>query len=185
MRVYLTIIIFLTGVIASIGAFFAPYFGYSYLYGLFTPLLTVAVILVDGIGAFIIRRLPNKWFSETNKIFASTKSEKKFYEKIGIKKWKDSVPELGGFTDFHKDHLYDPKSPEYIRRFILECNYGSMIHIVTAILGFVIIFITPLDICFLMAIPVAFVNFVLNLPPFFILRYNVNRLQTMLKFMSR
>ncbi len=185
MKAYLTIIIMGTGIILAIAGMLCPYFNYSYLYALFTPLLTISVMLIDAIGAIIIRKLPEKWFDSSKKIFISKPNERKFYEKIGIKKWKDKIPELGGFTNFHKDKIYDPKSPTYIKQFILECNYGSMIHLVTGILGYLIIFITPLDICFLMAIPVATVNLILNLLPYFVLRYNVSRLQTMLRFISR
>jgi hypothetical protein len=143
-------------------------------------ILTISVIAIDGLFAFIIRRLPERYFDENHKIFMAGKKECRFYEMIKIKEWKDQVLELGGFTSFHKDEIRKPDDIEYIKRFILECNYGSLIHLVDSLLGFLIIFITPLDICYIFAIPVALINMILNFLPMFILRYNVPRLHKVL-----
>lgn len=142
---------------------------------------TVAVIAVDGLFAFLIRRLPEKWFSHEKKIFDVGKKECKFYEKLGIRKWKDKVLELGNFTDFHKDKVYDPTNNEYIERFLLEANYGEIIHLVGVFLGFLIIFIFPLRYALCFGVPVGIVNAVLNLMPYFILRYNTPRLKLLHK----
>jgi hypothetical protein len=56
---------------------------------------------------------------------------------------------------------------------------------VTALTGFLIIFVTPLNIWYQFALPVALFNFVLNLLPFFILRYNTPRLKKALKIALR
>ena len=106
------------------------------------PTLLCGMFVAFGVFAFIIRRLPNKWFDEKVKMHYASRKELKFYEKLGVRTWKDKVPELGGFTSFHKDKIRDGDNPEYLKRFILECNYGAVIHLVTAILGFLIVFIT-------------------------------------------
>lgn len=152
---------------------------------LITIILTIAVVVVDAVFAFIIRRLPNKWFDEKVKMHYASRKELKFYEKLGVRTWKDKVPELGGFTSFHKDKIRDGDNPAYLKRFILECNYGAMIHLVTAILGFLIVFITPLNIWYRFALPVGLFNFFLNLMPYAILRYNVPRLKSLLKLAIR
>lgn len=183
---YLTVIF--TGIllIASINAHYSYISELSLLYCILAPIiLTISVILLDGLQAWIIRRLPSKWFDDTKTCFDASKKERKFFEKIGIKFWKDYVMELGGFTDFHKDKVANPNDPLYLKRFILECNYGYVIHIITAFSGFLIIFITPLKIFYMFALPVALVNMVLNLLPAFILRYNVPRLKSLLKLASR
>ena len=98
---------------------------------------TVAVILLDGAVAFIIRRLtPQKWFSADRKIFLITKKERDLYGALRIKKWKDKIPELGGFTGFHKNKLESTSDTKYLERFILEANYGVVIHLANAIFGF-------------------------------------------------
>ena len=66
----------------------------------------IAIIAWDGIMAFLIRRLlPMSWFAPGKRIFQVSKKERKFYIGIKIKSWKDKVPELGGFTSFHKNEL--------------------------------------------------------------------------------
>lgn len=183
---YIITIITVTFVIACIGSYVSPYYNYSSLYALLISIiLTISVILIDGLFAFIIRRLPEKYFNEKHKKFDAKKSEIRFYEKIGIKEWKDKVLELGGFTSFHKDEIRKPNDEEYIKRFILECNYGSLIHFVCVLVGFLVIFITPLEICYIFAIPVAIANAFLNLLPMFILRYNVPRLKRLLLINQR
>lgn len=144
---------------------------------------TVAVIAVDGLFATVIRRcLPAKWFHHDKKIFQVSKKECRFYEKIGIKKWKDKVLELGMFTSFRKNKLAEPNSVEYVERFLLESNYGYVIHLVCVFMGFLIVFFYPLQYFLCFGVPIAFVNAVLNLLPAFILRYNTPKLKTLYKF---
>lgn len=139
----------------------------------------IGVIAIDGILAFLIRRLPERWFRHDVKFFEVKEKECKIYEKLGIKKWKDHVIELGMFTNFHKDKISDPRSVEYMERFLLESNYGIVIHIADVVLGFLLIFCYPLKYYLCFGVPVAFVNAILSFLPFMILRYNVPRLQRM------
>ncbi|MBQ7365236.1 MAG: hypothetical protein IJW46_06530, partial [Clostridia bacterium] len=84
----------------------------------------VAVIAIDGIVAFIVRRMPQKWFSPERKLYTVPKREREFLRKTKIGVWKRFVPELGCFTGFHKDKVADPKDPAYVERFLVESNYG-------------------------------------------------------------
>ena len=71
-----------------------------------TALGALAVFVLDAISALAIRRLtPKKLYLPSKKIFKVSKRERNFYRAIKIKAWKDLVPELGGFTSFHKDKL--------------------------------------------------------------------------------
>ncbi len=142
-------------------------------------LATVAIIAVDGITALIIRRLtPKSWYAPPKKLFKVSKKERDFYKAIKIKSWKDRVPELGGFTSFHKDKLESNSDPAYLERFIIEANYGVVIHLVNAILGFVIMFI-PFCASPTIWIPVFAVNFILSMLPVAILRYTSYTLQNL------
>lgn len=141
------------------------YFAFSSVFG------TLSVIAIDGITAFLIRQLPEKFFIPENSFFYVGEKERKFYRKIGIKKWKAYVPELGGFTGFHKDRLQSCNDKNYLARFILESNYGVVIHIANAVLGFLIL-VLPLSSRLSIGIPVATVNFVLSLMPTAVLRFN-------------
>ena len=144
-----------------------------------TVIGVIAVIAWDGLMAFLIRRaLPMSWFSPGKKIFNVSKKEKKFYQSIKIKSWKDKIPELGGFTSFHKNELSSSNDVEYLKRFIIESNYGVVIHIENALLGFMI-FLIPMCSAPSIWIPIFAVNLVLSMLPVFVLRYvthTLNRL---------
>jgi len=147
-----------------------------------TTIYTVGVIAVDGLFAFLIRRLtPMKWYRPGLKLFKVSKKEKNFYNKIKIKSWKDKVPELGGFTSFHKNELKSSADEAYLERFIIESNYGVIIHLENALFGFLIMFIPcwllPYNHGFSVWFPVFLVNFVLSMLPVFILRYTNYTLQ--------
>jgi hypothetical protein len=136
-----------------------------------TVLGVVAIIAIDGIGALAIRRLlPMSWFKPERRLFQVSKREHKFYNKIKIKSWKDKVPELGGFTSFHKNELKSSSDSKYLERFIIETNYGVIIHLENAILGFLICLI-PWCSAPSIWIPIFAVHFVLSMLPVFILRY--------------
>jgi hypothetical protein len=136
-----------------------------------TVLGVVAVFAIDGIFAFLIRRLPERWFLPEAKLFFVGKGEKNFYRKTKINTWKQYVPEWGCFTGFHKDKVREPDSSAYIGRFLIESNYGVAGHIAGAFLGFLIMllpFLRP----FAIALPLAVVNWVLGILPTMILRSN-------------
>lgn len=138
---------------------------------LFSAMGTVSVIAFDGITAFLIRRLPEKWFAPEKNAFKVFRFEKRLYSRLKVKRLASFVPELGGFTNFHKDKLESATDGDYLSRFLLESNYGVAIHIVNAVGGFVIGF---LPFCGGAGIwlPVACVNFALSMLPVFILRNN-------------
>lgn len=143
---------------------------------LVTSLGVVAVIAIDGVLAFIVRRMPEKWFAPEAKLFAVGKRERGFYRRSNINSWKKYVPELGCFTGFHKDRMRDPTSSAYIARFLLESNYGVLGHVAGAVFGFLIMllpFLRPLS----MGLPIAVVNFILSMLPTMILRFNTPALR--------
>ena len=107
----------------------------------FTFLGVLAVIAIDGVLAFIVRRMPERWFAPGKKIFSVPKWEKKQYRKLKINSWKKFVPELGCFTGFHKDKVENKGDSDYLARFLLESNYGAVGHVMGAIFGFGILFL--------------------------------------------
>ena len=140
----------------------------------------IGVILLDAISALFIRRcLPEKWFTYQVKFHKVGKGECKFYEAFGIKNWKDKILELGMFTSFSKKNVSDPSSKEYLERFILESNYGAVIHMVGAVLGLALLVVPPLAVTCRFSVPAIIINAILNLLPYMILRYNLPRLERM------
>ncbi len=146
----------------------------------YTALAAVAAMFVDGITAAICRVLPAKIANPEKKLFHVSQREKRFYEKLKIRKWKDKIPEIGQFTGFRKNKLVDPKSVEYLNRFLLESAYGEIGHIVSCFTGFLILLMFPVyELWLAVAIPVALVSALLNIPSYMILRYNSYKLRVL------
>ena len=133
----------------------------------------VAVFAIDGVFAFAIRRLtPKRWYAPDVMLFRVGKKERNLYRSLKIKSWKDKIPELGGFTSFHKDKLESHSDAAYLERFIIEANYGVVIHLANAVLGFLIMFI-PFCSAPGIWIPIFAVNFILSLLPVAVLRFTL------------
>lgn len=135
-----------------------------------------AVFIIDALFAFVIRRLPQRWFLPEARAFDVGKRERAFYRKTKINEWKKYVPEWGCFTGFHKDKLREPSNSEYLGRFLIESNYGVAGHLAGAIFGFAIMLIPSLR-PLTVALPVAAVNFILSILPTMILRFNTPALR--------
>ncbi len=152
----------------------------------YTAFAVALVMLIDAAVATAARLLPASCANHEKQIFKVSPKEKKFYEKLKIRAWKDTVPEIGQFTGFRKNKLDDPKSVEYLDRFLLESCYGEIGHFCSVFLGFLLVLpygITPM--WFAVSIPVAFVNALLNIPSFCILRYNSYKLEVLRKSMLK
>lgn len=143
---------------------------------LMTVLGVVAVIAIDGLLAFVIRRMPERWFLPEARMFSVGKREINFYRKTNINAWKKHVPEWGCFTGFHKDKMRAPNDSTYLGHFLLESNYGVAGHVAGAIFGFLILllpFLRPVS----TALPIAVVNMILSTLPTMILRFNTPALR--------
>lgn len=141
---------------------------------------TVYQVAVDALFAIICNQIPAKWVKD-KKFFNVSKKEQHFYEKLGIKKWKDKVLELGSLGGFSKSKINDPNDPEYAERFLIESYKGEIDHILGMIFGFSVIFIFPLKYAWMVGVPVAIVNVFLNLLSTMILRYNTPKLKVLHK----
>ena len=185
--VYVSVILIASVIIGVTNGLFAlPAFGDNvWNIVLCVTVSVVGAIFIDSVFATVIRWiLPKKWFSIDKKRFAAGKRERRFYEKIGIKKWKDKVIELGAFTGFRKNKIADPANNLYIARYILEANYGIAVHIACIFCGYLVCFIFPAH-WYSVGLPVGFVNMVLNALPLMILRYNLPKLHTLYRLNAR
>ena len=173
------IIVAVSGLLISAVVTLVTKLNFFYVY-LFTSLAILAVVLVDGAVATVSRLLPKGCANHEGKVYVVSKEEKKFYENIKIRKWKDKSPEMGHFTGFRKNKLVDPKSLEYVERFLLESCYGEIGHFFSCFIGFVILLFYPVsEIWLAVSIPVAIINVFMNLPSLFILRYNSYKLRVL------
>ncbi len=141
------------------------------------------LFLVDF--AINVRKMPNKLFGVDNPLYNVSEFEKTLYKKIKVRSWKDKVWELGGLSGFSKKKLASPSSPEYIEKFIIECNKGVLTHRLSYLIGFLSMLFIPNMCAFTIALPVAVVNLFLNILPTIILRYNTPKLIMMLIRMKK
>lgn len=103
--------------------------------------LSSAWTLVADIGAWLVIhlgvsyicfRLPDRWFERKTPIRGPklVKSrEEHSYERMGIRLWKDRLPEGSSFFQgsFSKKSL-SSRDPNYYEKFILEANRGEWTH---------------------------------------------------------
>lgn len=148
-------------------------------------LCTAAQFALDGLIAILINKLPDRLFAADNPLYAVSEGEKRLYKRLGVRRWKDKVWELGGLGGFSKRTLADPGSPAYIERFIIECNKGVLTHRLSYPVGYLTMLLTTGLCAYTVALPVATVNLFLNILPTLILRYNTPKLQAMLKRLQR
>ena len=182
----LTIIIFIIGVIVTYTCSLLVLTASMswWLVSIIVLVSIIGIIAINGLIATICCKwLPKKWFIGDNKLYNPSKKECRLYEKLGIKKWKDINLDLGKLNGFKKDKVEN--SPEYIERFILENNMGFVEHLISATVSLLAIFILPIKFWLPMGLPIAITSFVLNIIPVMILRYNMPRLKTTLKFSLR
>lgn len=185
---YLLSILFCVIIIALLNILFLPQtLGFAFWQIIiWSAVATISVIVIDGLMATLIRWIcPQKWFVFGKKIFVAKKKECFFYEKLGIKKWKDKVLELGQFTSFRKNKISDPTNNEYIERYILEANYGVGCHWAGIIFGFLAIFACPSQLYLTIGLPVCLVNVFYNYLSIAILRYNLPKLYVLHKFNAK
>lgn len=140
----------------------------------------VASVLVDGLVAFIIRRLPAKWMNPRKGMILCRDWELKLFQKIHVQDWKKFMPDLGMFTKFQKGKIAEPMNNEYIDRYILEASYGVVIHYMSvpfSILVLLLGLIEPGNLAtWTVGVPVMVVNMVLILLPALTLKYNLPKL---------
>lgn len=141
---------------------------------------TVYEFAIDGLFAFLVNKIPDKWV-RNKKFFDVSKKEQKFYEKLGVHHWKDKVWELGGLGGFSKSKLANPNDPIYVEKFLIESYKGEIDHITGMILGYTVILIFPFKFALIVGLPVAIVNMFVNFMSVMILRYNTPKLKVLHK----
>lgn len=146
---------------------------------------TALQFAIDGGIAILINKLPSRWFGVDNPHYRVSRWERSLYARLGVRRWKDKVWELGGLGGFSKRSLKEPSNPEYIERFIIECNKGVLTHRLSYFAGFLAMLTLPNLCAFTVALPVGAVNLFLNILPTVALRYNTPMLQSVLRGLKR
>lgn len=137
------------------------------------------------IATIVSKAIKKEHFSKPSFLYNVSKKERNFYDKIKIKNWKDKVLELGALNGFRKNKIADSNDPQYIERFILEDKIGLVIHFYSIVFGTILAFAMPYQLYLRASLLIVFTNFGMSFPSFCILRYNLPRLETALKFAKR
>jgi len=185
----LTIIIF-SVLVLSTYIFNLIYFWGELSFHFITISMLFSVLIEIGIGGlmatFVCKILPDKWFGDKVKIWHVSKKEYNFYVKFfKVKVWKDKVLELGQLNGFKKDRLENDGDVIYLKKFVIECNCGYLEHLLSIVLGSLVWFLYPPVIKVTMGIPTIIINFIINYMSIIILRFNIPRLKTAIKFAER
>ncbi len=176
-----------------IGAAMTVIAGVNIACGAASPLYaTVAVvfcvvlqIILDALAALVIRLTPDRLYPADSPRYRVSAWEKKLYLKLGVRAWKDHIPDLGGIGGFSKRRLQAPDDPAYIEKYVIECHKGVLTHRLCYPLGLLVMLTLP-NLCALtIGLPVAVINLILNALPTVALRYNTPMLLGMLKRMRR
>lgn len=183
MKLYLSVIGIAMAVISLVNIVFDVAIWYYVLIAVVW--CTALQFAFDGTLAIVINKMPDKWFGVDNRFYRVSKWERELYKRLNVRLWKDKVWELGGLGGFSKKILKEPENPEYIERFIIECNKGVLTHRLSYPAGFLAMLTLP-NICSLtVALPVALVNLFLNILPTLALRYNTPMLISLLGRLKR
>ncbi len=147
---------------------------------LFTVLITfVMLLLIDAIVAIIVHALPRRWVNPFKKIFKVYNWERKFYLSLGIKHWKDRIPETGeALTGFAKDKVVDMTNNEYVMKFMEETVYAEILHFLSIIFCIPVIFLNP-DLTLLVGLPMFIFNAIIQIMPVMVQRYNRPKLMAL------
>ena len=183
MKLYFTVIGIAMTLIAAINILFGVAEWYYVLIAV--VFCTALQFALDGLIAILVRLTPDRFYGIDNPLYRITEWEKRMYKRLGVRRWKDKVWELGGAGGFSKKKLIDPSDPVYIEKFIVECNRGVVTHRLSYPIGFLAMLTLPGVCAFTIALPVAVVNLYLNILPTLVLRYNTPKLRSLLERLRR
>ncbi len=146
---------------------------------------TALQFVFDGIVALTVRLTPDRLYGAEDPRFAVSEREIKLYLRLGVRRWKDRIWELGGIGGFSKERLDRPEDPAYIEKYLVECNRGVVTHRLSYPVGFLAMLTVSGPCAFTVALPVALVNLYLNVLPTVVLRYNTPMLKRLLTRLRR
>jgi glycosyl-4,4'-diaponeurosporenoate acyltransferase len=137
-----------------------------------TGLYFVGLFLIDAIVAITVRAFPKSWYNPFKKIYAVKDKERKFYDKLKIRTWKDKIPETGKFlVGFSKSKVECMTDNKYVEKFMYETVYAEVMHFFSIPFSFFTVFIYPKLFLFC-GIPMILGNIIMQALPVMVQRYN-------------
>lgn len=182
MILYLTIVFVVSCTTALFNALFGSMGADAAI--LFTALSVVLMFAIDAIVAILARCIPEKKIDPFAKIFVAKNRERKIYEKLGVKFWKDIIPESGKLlVGFDKRHIEKPNDNEYVLKFLKETCYAGIMHTISIFASLLAFVFMPYKLT--IVLPVVLTNMFLQFLPVVVQRYNRIRLISIYYFNKR
>ena len=165
---------------------FAPAFNFSPWNGVYAVIAYAIIIgVMTLVIAVFLRLLPPTLFKPSQLLFRPIGNERKFWAKLGIRRWKGLIPDISGILKlFSKKTFKSTSDADYIATFLYESNFAEVVHWLSMFAGFFAVFV-PIDWIntgiievflsldrIVIVLPLAFVNAFLNLLPIILQRYN-------------
>ncbi|KZZ82533.1 MULTISPECIES: hypothetical protein [Bacillaceae] len=135
----------------------------------------ILLLFIQFGTAWILSCIPSKNFRRSSFLYKKRKWERegRFYERLSIRRWKDRLPEAGGwFEKGYSKKSLQGTNEENIDRFIIETRRGELAHWLQILPSFLFfLWNSPLGGWIIVSYALAF-----NLPFIAIQRYNRIRL---------
>ena len=172
-RYYLTVMLGGPGVLALIGTLagklpLVPALLVSYGAAL-------AAFLIGALAATLTRAVPPRFFDPRARRFAVSKRERRLLVRIGIRAWKDKIPEVGALLGYlSKKKVTDRNDNDYLFHFMTETCYAEVMHLVCCFVGFLILIpalFFDTRYLFFIVLPVAVIHAILHFLPVLVQRY--------------
>ena len=168
--------------------FWFDFYDSNFFYFLLLFIGSIAFIfVVDLIISAMIFITPDRWYKKENKLFKVGKWEKRFYEKIKIKSWKDIIPiGAGPFgIGFKKDKIYNKNDISYLNKFYAESCKAEVMHFLSLLSGLLTLTYLPMKYIFLIVIPFTLINLFFQILPIFVQRYIRPKLLIAIKYQEK
>lgn len=161
-------------------------FDFSIFPFLYFWLVLIIIISPTVISHFIEKIYPKKWYDRNRKLYKERNFEKKFFEIIKIKKWKDNVPQFLNIKNITqaKDNT-DVRESEYMDFFVFETCRAEHAHLCFIIAAMVCWLFVPDALKLKFGLPVLLVWSFYNLLSILIQRYNRPRMISFLEKLKK
>ncbi len=147
-------------------------------------LALLIVVVVDIVVAAATRLFPEEKIDPFQAIFLPSARERKVLLAIGVRTWKDIIPETGKYLcHFAKDKIEKPEDNGYLLKFLRETIYAEAMHVISFFLGFSALLLPVYR--WNIALPIALVNAFLQFLPVCAQRYNRPRLIALYQYNQR
>lgn len=134
---------------------------------------SIAIICFPSIIiSIVVKLLPKKLFKADNPFFKVRNFENKILLFLGVRNWKDKIPDAGAYLDkFSKRNLSEPKNKEYIDKFITQSIYAESIHNLSILWAIISLKFLRKDIRYKIGVPIVILNSFLHGLPVLVQRY--------------